>query len=203
MVFHDYGLILRVLLKLGGNLFTQQFAARQGVRSKAHGAANPTCLRNDRGVRHLVQDGKSDQSRRMRMDHRAQHGTLFVQRTVERIFRRGPMRAHNGTIGLHAHDIGRREGTFIDARGGNPHIPVVVHNGQVSAGSGCHLPAIDAADDKGDLLGRMHELRINFFHSNSADKFRLPRSKAHCGLCTGDPVHRKAVSPVSRNRQWP
>ena len=168
VVFHDDSLVLRILREFLGDLLAQQFAARKGIRGEADRTAHAAGLRDDAGVGHLVHDAEGHQSRGMRVDDAPELRTHLVQGAVKRIFGRRTMRADDGSVGLDTHDVGRGQGALVDAGRGDPHVPVVVHDGEVSAGSGRHLPAIDAADDQGDLLGRVHEFGIDFFHSLSA-----------------------------------
>ena len=74
------------------------------------------------------------------------------------------MRSDDGSVSLHAHDVRRSQRTFVNRRRGDPHISVLVHDGQVSAGGGGHLAAINPADDDSDLLGRMHQIYVKLFH---------------------------------------
>ena len=168
VVLHDDGLVLRILRELGGDLLAEEFTARQSIGCKTHGAADATGLRYDARIGHLVHDAEGHQSRRMGVDDAPEFRAHLVQRAVERIFGRRTVWTDDGPVGLDAHDVGRGQGALVDAGRGDPHVSVVVHDGQVSAGCGRHLPAIDAADDQGDLLGRVHEFGIDFFHSLSA-----------------------------------
>ena len=88
----------------------------------------------------------------------------LVDCLVERVLGRRPVRAYDGSVGLHAHDVSRCEGTLVDRRRGDPHVSVFVHDGQIATGGGGHLAAIDPADDDSDLLGGMHEINVKLFH---------------------------------------
>ena len=164
MVLHDDGLVVRVLLELVRNLLAQQLAARQGIGGKTDGAANAAGLRDDAGVRNLVDDAEGNQSRGMGVDHRVHFRADLVQRPVERILGRRPVGADDGAVRFHANNVGGGKGTLVDTGRGNPNVPVVVHDGHVTTRGGGHSAAIDAPDDDGDLLCGMHEFYIQLFH---------------------------------------
>jgi len=48
--------------------------------------------------------------------------------------------------------------------GGDPDVAVLVADRNVAAGSRCHAAAVDPSDDHGDLVGRVHQLRIELLH---------------------------------------
>ena len=69
VVFHDDGLVLRILHEGLHDLFSEEFASREGIFSESDRAAHCTGLRDDAGVRNLVDDTESHQSRRMCVDY--------------------------------------------------------------------------------------------------------------------------------------
>ena len=164
VVLHDDGLVFRILAELRGDLLTQRLTARHIVRGETDRAADVPGLRKDAGIRNLVDDAEGHQARRVGMDDGMQARPHLVQRAVERIFGGRAVGSDDAAVGLDAHDVGGGQRTLVDAGGGDPHVTVVVHDGQVAAGSGGHPAAIDAPDDQGDLLGRMHQSRVQLLH---------------------------------------
>ena len=164
VVLHDHGLVLRVLLELGGDALAEGLAARHVILGEADRAADVTRLRDDAGVRNLMDDAECHESRRMGVDDSLHLGADLVDRLVERILGGRAVRADDGAVRLDAHDVLRGEGTLVDAGRGDPHVTVVVHYGQVSAGGRSETFAVDASDDQRKLLGRMHQVCVKLFH---------------------------------------
>ena len=164
VVLHDDRLVLGVLAEFGGDLLTQRLAAGNIVGGKSDRTADIAGLRQDARVRNLMDDGESHQSRRMGVDDGMEPGAHLVEGPVERIFGRGAVGSDDGAVGLDAHDVGGGQRTLVDTRRRNPHVSVIVHDGQVATGGGRHAAAVDAADDQGDLLGGMHHFRVQLLH---------------------------------------
>ena len=164
MIFHDDGLVVGVALELAGNLLAEQLAAGQGVGGEADGAADGTRLRDDARVGYLVDDAEGDEGWRMGVDDGFQARTDLVEGAVEGVLAGGTVTAHDGAVGLDAHDVGRRQRALVDAGRGDPDVAGVVHDGEVTAAGGGHAATVDAADDEHQLLGRVHELGVELFH---------------------------------------
>ncbi|MNU02901.1 hypothetical protein D3C72_2467500 [compost metagenome] len=67
------------------------------------------------------------------MNDSLQVGTGAEYHLVEREFAGGFVLADNSAVSLHANNISAVQVAFINARRGNPDIPVVVEDGQVAA----------------------------------------------------------------------
>ncbi len=74
------------------------------------------------------------------------------------------MQAADGAVTLDAHDVFGGQRAFINARGRNPDIAVFILDRNVAAGRCSHPAAVDSADDHIDLLGRVHQLRVELIH---------------------------------------
>jgi hypothetical protein len=86
------------------------------------------------------------------MDDAAEVWAGAIDLLVEREFGGGAMGAFDGAIGVDADDVFAAEGTFIDAGGGDPEVPIVLEDGEVAAGRGGHSVAIDTLDGGEDFV---------------------------------------------------
>ena len=160
VILHDYRFVVRIFGELSGYFLSKQFAAWQCVGGKSDWSAHAESLRQYGGIGNLLGDTEGHQSRRVCMNHAVKIGADFVQRPVKRILGRWFVWPYDGAVRLHAHNVCRGEGTFIYPGGGNPHIPVFIHNGKIATGSGGHPASVDAPDNDGNLLCRMHKFDV-------------------------------------------
>ena len=163
MVFHDHRLEARVREDLG-DLRPEIRAAGAAVTGVADLATDIARLRHDVGVRHLARDAEGDQSRRMRVDDRRQFRARRVDRLVEGQFGRRLVRTAHRTVRFDADDVLGGQRAFVDAGRGDPDVAVLVADRNVATGSRRHAAAVDSTDDHGDLVSRVHQLRVELLH---------------------------------------
>ena len=74
------------------------------------------------------------------------------------------MRASDRAVSLHADDVLGGQRALVDARRRDPDVAVGVLDRDVAARRSGHSAAVDSADDHIDLLGRVHQLRVELIH---------------------------------------
>jgi hypothetical protein len=180
-------------------------AAGATVAGVADLAADIARLRHDVGVRHLARDAEGDQSRRMRVDDRRQFRARLVDRLVEGQLGRRLVRTAHRTVRFDADDVLGGQRAFVDAGRGDPDVAVLVADRDVAAGGRRHAAAVDSADDHGDLVSRVHQLRVELLHQVLLRIARLCpwiaesmiRRRPACLLCdSADPPLHLAQSPL-------
>ena len=95
------------------------------------------------------------------MKHRLQIWPHFVNSGVERQLRRGPVGTDAGAVRLDADDVSAVQSALIDTGRSDPDIAVVIHNGQVAAGSGGHTLVVNALHEHNQLIRRMNKVDIH------------------------------------------
>ncbi len=140
-------------LEGAGDGFSEGHGAGEfvGGVADAAAAANMGGLREEIGVGNFAADGEGDQRHRMGVDDGAEIGAGFVDGLVERIFGGGFVQALDGAVGLDADDVLAAKGTFVDARGGDPDVAVLIFDGKIPAGGGGHFVGVDAFEGVGEF----------------------------------------------------
>ena len=147
--------------KFGGNQVAEGLASRDFIAGEADVAADLGRLGQKRGIGPASGDAEGDQRRRMRMKHRLDVGTELVDVAVEGKFAGRLVNALDRAVGLDAYDVLGTQRALVHAAGADPHVALVVEDGKVAAGGGCHAVSVKAFHDKGDEIARVHHFKIH------------------------------------------
>ena len=95
------------------------------------------------------------------MENRLDVGAELIDVAVEREFTGRLMDSDYGSVGFHADNVFRAERSLVHTAGADPHIALVVEDGEISAGGGGHSVAVKAFHNKGDEVTRVHHIKIH------------------------------------------
>ena len=104
------------------------------------------------------------------MEDRLEVGAGAQNCEVEGVLSRGAVLAVNNTVGSYPHDIVSGEVRLVNARGGDPHNSVVIHNGKVATRGGGELVGVKASHYVGNFFSRGHIKQFHFIFSLSINR---------------------------------
>ena len=169
VVFHQHGVVTRS--ELVGDVPAQLLAAGNVVFCQRHLAADQVGVGNQLRIGHLARQAEGDQYRGMGVHDGVQIRAQLVDVPVEGQLHRRLVRADDGAVALHLHDVRAGQVSLVHARGRDPDVAVFVSDGKVAAGGRGHAVFVDARHDHDQLVCRVQ-------------KFKVHRVNLLCSICT-------------------
>ena len=134
-----------------GDLLAQVGAAGQAISSHPDLTADQPHVGDEQSVWDLADDGKSDQRRRVGMDHGVDVRPSLVDPLVERELHRRRVGPGHPTVRTHVHDVVAGQRPLVRAARSDPDVAVLLADGEVPARSRRHAIAIDTIHGHDDL----------------------------------------------------
>ena len=97
----------------------------------------------------------------MGVQHGFQIRAHFINRCVEGVLRRRTVNTLAAAVGFYTNNVLPGQCAFVHTCRGDPHISVIVHNGQIAAGGSGHSLVIDPLHEHDQLVCRVNVINIH------------------------------------------